>query len=90
MKTKITDADLQNIIDYLQGTCMTLQAACQAYGYEEDDLTAPQLEEIDSQIFLCTTCGWWYEIADSSEDSPDGENVCIECIEEIDEDENED
>jgi len=79
MKNKITDADIQNIIDYLQGTCMTLQAACQAYGYEEEDLTTEQLETIDQEIFLCTSCGWWHEQGESSEHSPDGENYCIEC-----------
>lgn len=47
MKNKITGADLQNIINYLQGSCQTKQEACQAYGYEEEDLTTEQLETID-------------------------------------------
>jgi len=90
MANRITEADLQNIMDFLRGSCGTLAQACQAYDYEEEDLTAEQLDEIKQEMFVCTSCGWWHEQHESSEHSPDGENYCIECGDEENDEEDED
>lgn len=79
---KVSDADVQNIIDYLQGTCDSLQVACSAYGYDEDDLTMEQLEELDNQIFRCASCEWWCDQGQSRD--VDGENYCDSCAEDAD------
>ena len=67
------------LCEYLQGTCKTLNDGCVSFGYEEDDLTEDDLNYIDNEIFLCTSCGWWCEVCDSV-DNDEGENVCCDCV----------
>ncbi len=73
---------IQELIDYLQGSCYSLYEGCNTLGIEEDDLTIEELEELDSQIFNCGVCGWWCEI---SEDSGigEGEFICTDCAENL-------
>lgn len=81
----VTSEQLTRIIEYLQGSCETLDNAIKTITendeLDEDCLTEEQLEEIDDHIFNCTTCGWWYEVGECSE-SDDGEMVCLDCDEE--------
>ena len=76
--------DIQQIIDYLQGTCNTLnEGVTTCYpNMTEDDLTEDDHNAIDQDIFLCETCGWWCEQGDSG----DSEGNCLDCNNEIDED----
>ena len=69
---------LAELIEYLQGTCKTLIEGCEDLGFELEDLSDDDLMLIDSEIFLCETCGWWYEICDQI----GGENECENCHEE--------
>jgi hypothetical protein len=71
--------DIQELIDYLQGGCKTLNEGVSDISegvLNESNLTIQQHEIIDSEIFRCESCGWWHEISEQSED---GEN-CIECL----------
>ena len=75
--------DITALIEYLQGSCKSLQEGIRAISDEEfteDDLTSADYEEIDNEIFECIECGWWHEVGDMSEDAD--ENICIECYEE--------
>lgn len=74
------DFDIQKFIGHLQGTCKTLQEACQDFGedFQEEDLTTEDHEAIDSEIFRCTTCDWWYEFAEQSEND---DELCTNCDE---------
>lgn len=85
------DFDIQKIIDSLQGTINTIQSALDDHypGMDEEDMTEADHQALDDQIFLCTTCGWWCEISQSTE-SADGEHECDECNPEDDEEEEED
>lgn len=69
---------IQELIDTLQGTCKSLEQGCQDCGFTEDSLTSSELEDLDAEIFLCESCGWWYE---RSEESERNEGDCIECDE---------
>lgn len=80
--SKISETQLQEIIEALQGTCDTLDGIVQVVMEDDNictnDLTPEQLEELDQQIFLCETCGWWYEISEMS----DEDQVCQDCDDE--------
>jgi len=80
MSRIVTPEEIQNIINSLQGSCQSLREVCENEGFEEEDLLPEQINEIEQEIFLCTTCGWWYEISEMSEESEDGENTCEGCI----------
>ncbi len=79
---KISNEEVQEAIDILQGTCDTLDGAIQeTTGNDElgeDDLTSEQHNLIDNQIFLCTECNWWCEISEQAED--DNEPICQDCF----------
>lgn len=69
--------NIHTLIEYLQGTCNSLQAGVeQCYeGMDESDLSKEDLEAIDNEIFCCETCNWWYEICEASEE----DGVCNDC-----------
>jgi len=75
----ITDEKLDEFIQYLQGTCMSMDEAKTKFFEDEDvnaddDFTADQLDTICSEIGCCETCGWWVEVCELDED----EN-CQDC-----------
>lgn len=77
--------DVQVIIDYLQGTGNDLDSSIAEFYPDMTslDLTEDDHSEIDNQIFLCYTCGWWCEVQDQNDDGN-----CVDCCpEEDDEDE---
>lgn len=69
--------NINTLVEELQGSCGTLQGACETQGFDYDDLTADDCLQIDNEIFECTTCGWWCEVCEMSEDQ-DGQ-VCVDC-----------
>ena len=71
---------VEQLISELQGTCKTIQEFLPE-GMEEDDLTEEDLQEIDNEVFLCSVCGWWYEICEES-GSDESELICNDCSEE--------
>ena len=74
--------DVDQLIQYLQGSCKTLEEAIRdSYDMSEGDLTEQDTDKIDSEIFLCSTCGWWCEISEMKLDSSD-EQICGDCCEE--------
>lgn len=82
--------DMEKVIEALQGTCKPLEYGIQAAlgdDTEVDELTEEQLSHLDQEIFLCDTCGWWCEIAVSNDDN--GDNVCDDCYEDEEEEEDE-
>ncbi len=81
----MANVNMTDIIEYLQGTCNTLQEACEIFGIEEDDLTLDQLKEIDEEIFLCDGCGWWCCLSEEEVDDSDGGlglRLCSDCFSE--------
>lgn len=73
---------VDEIIEYLQGTCKALYESLDYYGLEETDLNDAENSMIDDEIFNCTECGWWYELSEMGEDEEDEcENKCINCTE---------
>lgn len=68
-------AILQDIISDLVGTCGILDEVAKAHGI--DDLTISDLAFIETEIFCCSSCGWWCEVCEGHE--VDGETVCDDC-----------
>lgn len=72
----MTGDEIQRVINYLQGTCQSLDEAMSALDMNEDDITNENYDEIDNQIFRCETCSWWVESHEQDE-----EGNCTECAE---------
>jgi hypothetical protein len=71
------DFDVQETIQYLEGSCQTLTAGLPD-GMFEEELTEKEKELIDDSIFLCACCGWWWEIAQNNDFF--GESYCDDCL----------
>jgi hypothetical protein len=77
----ITQEQLIELKDYLQGGCKsTDEAMNDLFELTEDDLTQEQIEEISEEIFQCSTCGWWHEMAEES-GTDESELICNDCAE---------
>lgn len=70
--------DIHELISSLQGTCSTIDDHLPD-DMELEDLTEQDYADIDNEIFLCETCGWWCEIGEVSEHE---DGVCTDCVEE--------
>lgn len=74
--------NVHELIHSLQGTCQTidevllLMVDCE--GMTENDLTEADHNAINSEIFRCEQCSWWYELADASTNE-DYEGYCEGC-----------
>jgi hypothetical protein len=70
---------ISELIDYLQGTCNSLDDGIHAIIGEDFttlDLSSENHEQIDGEIFNCDTCNWWYEVSSQSEDGSNCEDCC--------------
>mgnify|MGYP000188636058 CR=1 FL=1 len=70
----------EEFLQYIQGTCKTLDEAVQAvYGeeFDSDSLSEEQTTALDNEHLLCPQCGWWVEPSEMVEVS--GEDVCSDC-----------
>ena len=76
---KFTRENIDELIQYLQGSCNSLDEGIQTIlgDYDSTDLSPENCDQIDNEIFLCTGCGWWCEVSEMSEE--DDEQVCVEC-----------
>ncbi len=83
----VSDEKVDELIEYLQGTCHSLFEGCVACEFSEEDLTLDQFNEIDSRIFSCDNCGWWYERCEEGMNAPDGYTMCESCCNELEEEE---
>lgn len=77
---KITQDQLNQLIENLKGTTSSIDQEASKLGFEEDDLTMEQFEYIDSEIFLCEECGWWCSIGDLALGASNlTDMVCEDC-----------
>ncbi len=90
MSIKVSDKQIQELIEYLQGTCKSLSEGLDAFDLEEDDLTDEQRQTIDDEIFNCSKCGWWCEISQEVGSETCGELVCDDCFEDEEDEDEED
>lgn len=75
--------DINKLIEHLQGTCRTIDEMKIDYGWAEDEeLTDEEFSAIYNELFECDCCGWWFEICEEADDL-----ICIDCYEDIGEEE---
>ena len=75
-----TKLQIDELVQYLQGSCETLdEGIITVLGkeYETSDLSNANVHQIDGEIFNCSICGWWFEVAEMS--AEESESVCFEC-----------
>ena len=88
MGTKTRGELLQDLVDTLMGTFKKLEeGVSEVFEVEIEEaktlLTEEDHEWLDNEIFCCDTCEWWFELGDSG----DSEGNCLDCNNEIDEEE---
>jgi hypothetical protein len=68
------------IVDYLEGTCSSLEGALELHGADHLLDYMPFLGYLDSCISMCECCNWWVE----SEEIEDinGTAMCRDCAQE--------
>jgi hypothetical protein len=87
---KLTNEEMQETVEYLQGTCLSINDALNQVlgdkGIEEMSDVDNEIEfcdYIDQRIFLCSQCGWWYEtgewVTDQDPNWDPDEETCIYC-----------
>jgi hypothetical protein len=74
------EIDINELISKLNGSCLSIDEACEEMGFLEEDLTTEQIEHIETEILKCDSCGWWSEAYDLT--FINGDNLCSNCNEE--------
>ena len=67
---KLSQREMEEVVDYLQGTCMSIDEALYILlNTSQNDLENELefCEYIDNRIFECVQCGWWYEAGEWTE-----------------------
>lgn len=70
--------DIEEVIDYLLGTCKSLDEGISEIYEDKDftDLTLNQCTILDDNIMCCECCGWWVNSHEIDEN-----NFCEDCQE---------
>ena len=90
-RVTLTEAQINEILDTIQGSCMSLEQAIALVTEDPDtgecisDLSELANEQelhdaVDRSHFVCAECGWWCEAGDYAEvqENPNGD-VCSDC-----------
>jgi hypothetical protein len=83
---KLSDEQLDQLIEYLRGTANSLSDGLRAIGLEdldETELHEDTLKRIDDEIFVCEQCGWWC----GNDEYGKKEGHCDECSPDTEDDE---
>lgn len=70
-----------NLAAELEGTCQSLEQACDKVGIDRDTLTQDEHTELDGLVFCCAVCDWWCEACEANENPDGGDDVCDDCHE---------
>lgn len=81
---RLSTEQMQNIVDDLQGTCQSLDHACEnecGFYPSEIENEMQLCDYVDNRLFTCVECGWWYENGDWWSENPDADNgdICSSC-----------
>lgn len=81
---KIEREKLEQVGEYLRGSCKSVGDAIQALDLDED-LDESQLQadllEVDTEI--CAHCDWWHEVSSLQYSEKHGGGLCQQCCEEL-------
>ncbi|ENM3073095.1 hypothetical protein ACR3H8_20210 [Pseudomonas aeruginosa] len=81
---KIERNQLEQVGEYLRGTCKSIGEAIDALELG-DDVDESQLEadllEVDTE--LCVHCSWWHEVCELQYSEEHGGGLCEQCCDEL-------
>lgn len=100
MKLLLNQAQINEVLDTIQGSCMSLEQAIAIVTEDpitgeswatgpEDLLNEDELHAaVDNAHFICGECGWWCEVGDYAENQDGNYNgdICSQCEPESEED----
>lgn len=66
------------VADELRGTCNSLLQVLEQHDAEEMELNSEFCDALDSHVFECQRCNWWFEQSEMA-DRKDGEWICEDC-----------
>lgn len=84
--TKISLEKAQEVIEHLNGTCLSIEQGCADLDVDPEDFLDQHCHLLDDAIFNCEGCGWWFEQGEMADD-PHDRWVCGDCVEGDEEDE---
>lgn len=67
---------VEQIADELRGTCQPLHVVLERHDMEDADKDSQFCHDLDSRIFECNFCNWWW---DHSEMSEEHDWICEDC-----------
>lgn len=74
---------IQELIRIMPYSIETIEEKClEICGVEFDDLSYKDVTQIDSQIFQCSCCGYWFNNDFSVFDKDEEKNWCKACYKE--------
>lgn len=86
MSIKLTSEQIEGIAEELIGTTKDLDRYLEEHGLPpSDQIDTDSLTELDSQVFLCSSCGWWYSADDCAI-----YDLCYECEDDDEQEDEED
>lgn len=80
MMNSLTDDQVIKLAKDLQGSCQSIEIHLYSlFGIDDINIiTLRQCGLLDDIVFNCTSCGWWCETGDFSENEDD-DLVCSNC-----------
>ena len=73
----------QEVIYDLVNTCESMEQVLADHDALDLEEHQPFLEHLDTQIFRCENCCWWYPVSEMSGNS---EGNCVDCMGDDEED----
>lgn len=78
--TTISDQDLEDLQQEMEGTCMSLARVIENNNLDVDeDSLRDRLLDGPSAIEACIACAWWFRTSELEFDERRGGGVCASC-----------
>ena len=74
MKVRLANEQINELVWYLGGSSRTLDDGLKALGLKFEDIDDTSFQTIDTMIFKCVRCSWWYRIGELR-----GDDICENC-----------
>lgn len=80
----MSDADeiAEKVAYDLQGTCNSLLSQLEKIDREDLEMNDQFCARLDSMVFECSTCNWWCEVSEMTND-PEHDWNCTDCYPDI-------
>jgi len=82
---KIPDDKMNELVEYLQGSCKSLEDGLRTVldddGADMNSMSLEDCRELDDKIFNCEICNWWCDVGNTSSKQPDDDDrlICTQC-----------